>query len=74
MIRLRASWISNKDLIGPSGWTGMRAREKQQMGQLKLGKKFPWTIAQQNMRLRQHGINISSQGKKQCKLSICLEE
>jgi hypothetical protein len=28
MIRLKASLISNKDLIGHSGWLGMRARDK----------------------------------------------
>jgi hypothetical protein len=28
MIRLKASLILNKDLIGISGWLGMRARDK----------------------------------------------
>ena len=32
MIRLKASLISNKDLIGHSGWSGMRARDKLQRG------------------------------------------
>jgi hypothetical protein len=43
-------------------------------GMTQAWKKFPWTIARQMMRLRQHGINISSRGRRQCKLSICLEE
>jgi hypothetical protein len=32
MIRLKASVISNKDLIGCSGWLGMRARDKLKRG------------------------------------------
>jgi hypothetical protein len=60
MIRLKASLISKKDWIGFSGWSGMRARDKLQRGQLRLGKNFPWTIAGQMMRLRQHDIDISS--------------
>jgi hypothetical protein len=45
MTRLEASLISNKDFIGISGWSGMRAREKLQRGRLRLGKDFSWTIA-----------------------------
>jgi hypothetical protein len=60
MIKLKASLISNKDLIGILGWPGTRERDKLQRGQLRLGKKFPWKISQQIMRLRQHGIDISS--------------
>jgi hypothetical protein len=41
MIRLKASLISNKDLIGHSGWSGMRARDKMQRGRLRLGDKLP---------------------------------
>jgi hypothetical protein len=74
MIKLKASLISNKDLIGLSGWPGMRERDKLQRGRLRLGKNFPWTIARQMMRLRQHGIDISSRCRRQQKLSICLEE
>jgi hypothetical protein len=74
MIRLKASLILNKDLIGRLGWSGMRVRDKIQRGRLRLGKKFPWTIARQMMRLRQHGLNISLRGRRQHKLSICLEE
>jgi hypothetical protein len=32
MIRLKASMISNKDLIGCSGWPSMRTRDKLQRG------------------------------------------
>ena len=32
MIRLKASVISNKDLIGHSGWSGMRTRDILQRG------------------------------------------
>jgi hypothetical protein len=41
MIKLKASLISNKDLIGHSGWSGMRERDKMQRGRLRLGKKLP---------------------------------
>jgi hypothetical protein len=74
MIRLKASWILNKDLIGHSRWPSMRERDKLQRGRIRLGKNLPWIIARQMMRLRQHGINISLRGRRQHKLSICLEE
>jgi hypothetical protein len=74
MIKLKASLISKKDLIGLLGWPGTRERDKLQRGRLRLGKKFPWKISQQMMRLKQHGIDISSRGRRQRKLSICLEE
>jgi hypothetical protein len=54
MIRLNASVISNKDLIGCSGWPGMRKRDMLQRGRLRLSDKIPWKIARQMMRLRQH--------------------
>jgi hypothetical protein len=41
MIRLKASVISNKDLIECSGWPGMRTRDILQRGQLRLGDKLP---------------------------------
>jgi hypothetical protein len=54
MIGLKASVISNKDLIGRSGWPGMWTRDILQSGRLRLSKNFPWTIARQVIRLRQH--------------------
>jgi hypothetical protein len=41
MIRLKASVISNKDLIGRSGWPGMQTRDILQRGQLRLSNKLP---------------------------------
>jgi hypothetical protein len=41
MIRLKASMISNKDLIGCSGWSGMQTRDILQRGQLRLSEKLP---------------------------------
>jgi hypothetical protein len=38
VIRQRTSLISNKDLIGLLGWSGMRERDKLQKGRLRLGK------------------------------------
>jgi hypothetical protein len=56
MIKLKVSLISNKELIGHSGWSSMRGRDKLQRGGLRLGKNFPWTTTRQIMRLRKHGI------------------
>jgi hypothetical protein len=41
MIRLKASMISNKDLIGCLGWSGMWTRDILQRGQLRLSDKLP---------------------------------
>jgi hypothetical protein len=41
MIGLKASVISNKDLIGSSGWSGMRIRDILQRGRLRLSDKLP---------------------------------
>jgi hypothetical protein len=41
MIRLKASVISNKDLIGCLGWPGMRTRDILKRGRLRLGEKLP---------------------------------
>jgi hypothetical protein len=41
MIRLKASVISNKDLIGCLGWPGMRTRDILQRGQLRLSENLP---------------------------------
>jgi hypothetical protein len=41
MIGLKASVISNKDLIGRLGWSGMRTKDTLQRGQLRLSDKLP---------------------------------
>jgi hypothetical protein len=41
MIRLKALVISNKDLIGCSGWPGMQTRDILQRGRLRIGDKLP---------------------------------
>jgi hypothetical protein len=41
MIRLKALVILNKDLIGCSGWPGMRTRDILQRGRLRLSDKLP---------------------------------
>jgi hypothetical protein len=41
MIGLKASVISNKDLIGRSRWPGMRTRDILQSGRLRLSNKIP---------------------------------
>jgi hypothetical protein len=41
MIGLKASIISNKDLIGHSGWPGMRTRDILKRGRLRLSDKLP---------------------------------
>jgi hypothetical protein len=41
MIGLKASVISNKDLIGRSVWPGMRTRDILQSGRLRLCNKLP---------------------------------
>jgi hypothetical protein len=41
MIRLKELVISNKDLIGRSGWPGMRTRDILQSGRLRLSNKLP---------------------------------
>jgi hypothetical protein len=41
MIGLKALVISNKDLIGRSGWPGMRTRDILQRGRLRLSEKLP---------------------------------
>jgi hypothetical protein len=41
MIKLKASMISNRDLIGCSGWSSMRTRDILQRGRLRLGDKLP---------------------------------
>jgi hypothetical protein len=45
MIRLKASVILNKDLIGCSGWPGMRKRDILQRDDSGLVTNISWTIA-----------------------------
>jgi hypothetical protein len=74
MIRLKASMISNKDLIGCSGWPGMRARDILQRGRLRLSDKLPLDNSTTNDETQAACmLIISLQSKRQRKLSICLE-
>ena len=75
MIRLKASMISNKDLIGCSGWLGMRTRDILQRGQLRLSDKL--TLDNSTTRdetQTTYMLIISLRSRRQRKLSICLEE
>ena len=68
MIRLKASLISNKDLIGCSGWSGMQTRDILQRGQLRLSDKLPLDNSTTYL------LIISLRSRRQHNLSICLEE
>jgi hypothetical protein len=75
MIGLKASVISNKDLIGCSGWPGMRTRDILQRGRLRLSDKLPLdnsTTSDETQAACM--LIISLRSRRQCKLSICLEE
>jgi hypothetical protein len=65
VIRQRTSLILSKDLIGLSGWLGMRTRDKLQKGRLKFSKTSLGQKHDKMMRLRQHGIDISSRCRRQ---------
>ena len=74
MIRLKSSVISNKDLIGCSGWLGMRTRDMLQRGQLRLGEKLPLDNSMTNDETQAACmLIISLRSSRQHKLSICLE-
>jgi hypothetical protein len=74
MIRLKASVISNKDLIGCSGWLGMRTRDILQRGRLMLGDKRPLDNSTTNGETQAVCMFIISlRSRRQHKLSICLE-
>jgi hypothetical protein len=74
MIRLKASVISNKDLIGCSGWPGMRTRDILQRGRLKLSDKLPLDNSTTNDETQAACmLIISLRSRRQHKLSICLE-
>jgi hypothetical protein len=75
MIRLKASMISNKDLIGCSGWPGMRTRDILQRGRLRLSDKLPLDNSMTRDETQvAYMLIISLRSRRQRKLSICLEE
>jgi hypothetical protein len=75
MIGLKASVISNKDLIGCSGWPGMQTRDIFQRGRLRLSDKLPLDNSMTSDKTQAtYMLIISLRSKRQCKLSICLEE
>jgi hypothetical protein len=75
MIGLKSSMISNKDLIGRSGWPGMRTRDILQRGRLRLSEKIPLDNSTTSDKTQEtHMLIISLQSRRQHKLSICLEE
>jgi hypothetical protein len=75
MIGLKASVISNKDLIRRSGWSGMRTRDILQRGRLKLSDKLPLDNSTTSDKTQAASmLIISLRSRRQRKLSICLEE
>jgi hypothetical protein len=74
MIGLKASVILNKDLIGCSGWSGMRTRDILQRGRLRLSDKLPLDNNTTNDETQATCmLIISLRSRRQHKLSICLE-
>jgi hypothetical protein len=74
MIRLKASVILNKDLIGCLGWWGMQTRDILQRGQIRLSDKLPLDNSMKNDETPAACmLIISLRCRRQCKLSICLE-
>jgi hypothetical protein len=75
MIGLKASVISNKDLIGRSGWPGMWTRDILQSGRLRLSNKLPLDKSTTSDKTQAaYLLIISLRSRRQRKLSICLEE
>ena len=75
MIRLKDSVISNKDLIGHSGWSGMRTRDILQRSRLRLSDKLTLDNSMKSDKTQvAYMLIISLRIRRQCKLSICLEE
>ena len=75
MIRPRASVILNKDLIGCSGWPGMRKRDILQRGRLRRSNKLPLDNSTKSDKTQAaYLLIISLRSRRQRKLSICLEE
>jgi hypothetical protein len=75
MIGLKASVISNNDLIGRSRWSGMWTRDILKMGPLRLSGKLPLdnSTTSDNTQAA-YMLIISLRSRRQRKLSICLEE
>jgi hypothetical protein len=75
MIGLKASVISNKDLIGLSGWLGMQTKDTLQRGRLRLSDKLPLDNSTTSDKTQAaYMLIISLRSRRQHKLSICLEE
>jgi hypothetical protein len=75
MIGLKASVISNKDLIGRSGGLGMQTRDILQRDRLRLSDKLPLDNSTTSDKTQEtYMLIISLQSRRQHKLSICLEE
>ena len=75
MIGLKASLISNKYLIGRSGWPGMQTRDILQSGRLRLSNKLPLDNSTTCDKTQAAFLLIISlRSRRQRKLSICLEE
>jgi hypothetical protein len=75
MIGLKASVISNKDLIGRSGWLGMWIRDILQRDRLRLSEKLPLDNSTTSDKTKAtYVLIISLRSRRQHKLSICLEE
>ena len=75
MIGLKASVISNKDLIGRSGWPGMQTRDILQSGRLRIRNQRPLDNSTTSDKTQAtYLLIISLRSRRQHKLSICLEE
>jgi hypothetical protein len=75
MIGLKALVISNKDLIGHLGWSGMWTRDILQSGRLRLSNKLPLDNSTTSDKTQEaYLLTISLRSRRQRKLSICLEE
>ena len=74
MIGLKASVISNKDLIVCLGWLGMRTKDILQRGRLSLSDKLPLDNSMTSDKTEvAYMLIISLRSRRQRKLSICLE-
>ena len=75
MIGLKASVISSKDMIGGSGWSGMRTGDILQSGRLRLSNKLPLDNSTTSDKTQAtYLLIISLRSRRKRKLSICLKE